>query len=126
MCPHVLARVGALHVRRRPAQQGTPVGAVVRVQRALCAVLSAVGALWSCSAPYHWGGFPVRLSAPERVLSWWSCVTQPVERRRSGRPDQRPTPHARTPPRAPAGPWSPDQPPARGCQRRARESPEIG
>ena len=47
MCPHVLARVGALHVRRRPAQQGTPVGAVVRVQRALCAALSAPGALWS-------------------------------------------------------------------------------
>jgi len=56
---------GSLPFRLRLAQQGMPAGAAVRVQRALC----AVGALWSCSASYHWGRRPVRLSVPGRVLS---------------------------------------------------------
>lgn len=54
---------GVLLSRVRPsARPRTP-------QRALYAVLSAVGALWSVFGAYHWGGLPVRLSAPGRVLS---------------------------------------------------------
>src|SRR5690606_40902999 len=85
----------------------------------------------SCPTVVYWAAPPVALRAASLAvgrfevgeISSVAVVVMrllPVDRRRPGRPDQRPTPRARTPPRAPADLWSPDQPPAREDRKSTR------